>query len=108
MARAVSPSPWTNQWVTFEVSVLWSEYDQSGDILVRPGNLHIDRITYDSDNRERVETLVDNATVEIGRNDVSGYYFKHGIYRVGGSEVPVQWNLAGFRQGSSAAAVFGN
>lgn len=95
-----------NQWVTFEVSVLWSQYDQSGDILVRPGKLHIDRITFDASNQKKVETLVDNATVEIGRNDVSGYYFKHGIYRVGGSEVAVQWNLAGFRQGSSASEVF--
>ena len=95
-----------NQWVTFEVSVLWSQYDQSGDILVRPGKLHIDRITFDTNNQKKVETLVDNATVEIGRNDVSGYYFKHGIYRVDGSETPVLWNLAGFRQGSTAAEVF--
>lgn len=42
--------------------------------------------------------IVDNQTVSIGRNDKDGYYFKFGIYRVGNSDVPVVYNLAGYSE----------
>ena len=82
-----------NRWVTFDISVKWSEYRHGYNEMLSPGMLDI-YMDYDGKRHH----IVDNQTIEIGRNDMEGYYFKFGIYRVGNSDVPVSYNLAGYSE----------
>lgn len=95
-----------DRWVDFEVSVQWSKYDMTSDNIVATGRLTVMMVTDNGSNGKIERTLVDNVPVEIGRNDTQGYYFKYGIYR-SGSTVPVEWHLAGYREGMDENAVFG-
>lgn len=81
------------KWVTFDVTVQWSKYMTGYNKILSPGKLDV-FMSYDG-NREHI---VDNETIEIGRNDDYGYYFKFGIYRVGSSNIPVKYNLAGYME----------
>lgn len=83
-------------WVTFDVEIDWTCYGGEAETVERPGRLDVKM----SWNRgRRVERhIVDSETILIGRNDDEGYYFKFGIYRVGGSSEPVSYNLAGYGQ----------
>lgn len=81
-----------DRWVAFTVEIDWSRYGGREE-TVEPGRLDV-RMTVDGEERH----IVDNARLPIGRNDDDGYYFKYGIYRVGGSSEPVSYNLAGYTQ----------
>ena len=81
------------RWVTFTVEIDWTVYGGEASTIVRPGRLDVE-MRCDGQSRK----LVDNQKILIGRNDEAGYYFKFGIYRVGGSTEPVCYNLAGFSQ----------
>ncbi|WP_418983579.1 heparin lyase I family protein [Alistipes sp.] len=82
-----------DRWVRFTVEVDWTRYGGAAQSVEAPGRLDV-RMAWD----DREEHIVDNAQVLIGRNDEEGYYFKYGIYRVGGSSEPVCYNLAGYTQ----------
>lgn len=82
-----------DRWVAFTVEIDWTQYGGEAQTVVRPGRLDV---VMEADGRTR--RLVDNAPILIGRNDDDGYYFKFGIYRVGGSTEPVSYNLAGYSQ----------
>lgn len=81
------------KWVTFDVTVQWSKYMAGYNKILSPGKLDV-FMSYDGNRKH----IVDNETIEIGRNDDYGYYFKFGIYRVGSSNVPVKYNLAGYME----------
>lgn len=83
-------------WVTFEVEIDWTRYGGEAETVESPGRLDVKMVW----NRgRRIERhIVDNERILIGRNDDAGYYFKFGIYRVGGSTEPVSYNLAAFSQ----------
>lgn len=81
------------RWVTFVVEIDWTVYGGEAETIVRPGRLDV-QMAFDGKNRH----IVDNERILIGRNDEDGYYFKFGIYRVGGSSEPVSYNLAGYSQ----------
>lgn len=80
-------------WVTFTVEVDWTRYGREAQTVEQPGRLDV-MMAWDGKRKH----IVDNAEVLIGRNDDEGYYFKYGIYRVGGSSEPVGYNLAGYEQ----------
>lgn len=82
-----------DRWVTFTVGIDWTRYGGAAETIVRPGRLDV-WMGFDGQTRR----LVDNEEILIGRNDEDGYYFKFGIYRVGGSSEPMSYNLAGFSQ----------
>lgn len=82
-----------DRWVRFTVEVDWTRYGGEAQTVEAPGRLDV-RMAWDG----REEHIVDNARLLIGRNDEAGYYFKYGIYRVGGSSEPVSYNLAGYTQ----------
>lgn len=83
-------------WVRFEVEVDWTLYGGESQTVERPGRLDV-RMAWNRGNRVE-RHIVDNEPILIGRNDDAGYYFKFGIYRVGGSTEPVSYNLADYRQ----------
>lgn len=80
-------------WVEFTVRIDWSLYGGESQKIIRTGRLDVE-MTADKKNRH----IVNNEPIEIGRNDEDGYYFKFGIYRVGGSTEPVSYNLAGYSE----------
>lgn len=80
-------------WVTFDIFVKWSEYRHGYNEMLSPGMLDV----YMGYNGKK-HHIVDNKTIEIGRNDMEGYYFKFGIYRVGNSDIPVCYNLSGYSE----------
>ncbi len=82
-----------NRWVEFRVKIDWTQYGGETEEILRPGRLDV-VMTADG----RSEHIVDDAEILIGRNDDDGYYFKFGIYRVGGSTEPVCYNLAGYSE----------
>lgn len=82
-----------DRWVEFTVEVTWTRYGGEAETILSPGRLDVE-MRCDGLSRK----LVDNREILIGRNDQAGYYFKYGIYRVGGSTEPVSYNLAGFSQ----------
>lgn len=81
------------KWVTFDITVQWSKYRAGYNKILSPGKLDV-YMSYDGNRKH----IVDNETIEIGRNDDYGYYFKFGIYRVGNSNIPVKYNLAGYME----------
>ena len=81
------------KWVTFDIKVKWSEYVPGENKEVSKGKLDV-YMSYSG----KKQHIVDNQTVSIGQNDKDGYYFKFGIYRVGNSDVPVVYNLAGYSE----------
>lgn len=82
-----------NKWVTFDISVRWSEYRRGYNEMLSPGMLDV-YMNYDG----KENHIVDNQTIDIGRNDREGYYFKFGIYRVGNSNIPVCYSLSGYSE----------
>lgn len=86
-----------NTWVTFTVAIDWSVYSGQSSKVVKPGRLDV-VMQYQNGKKAKNEHIVNNETIDIGRNDDSGYYFKFGIYRTGSSTVPVLYNLAGYSQ----------
>ncbi len=82
-----------NRWVEFTVDIVWTRYGGEAQTIVRPGRLNVEMLCDGLSQK-----LVDNREILIGRNDEDGYYFKYGIYRVGGCTKPVSYNLAGFSQ----------
>lgn len=76
-------------WVEFEIEIDWTTYGKEKETIEKPGRLNV---LMDG------KPIVDNETIQIGRNDEDGYYFKFGIYRVGGSTKEVKYNLAGYRE----------
>lgn len=82
-----------NKWVTFDIFVRWSEYRRGYNEMLSPGMLDV-YMNYDG----KENHIVDNQTIDIGRNDREGYYFKFGIYRVGNSNIPVYYNLSGYSE----------
>lgn len=82
-----------NKWVTFDITVKWSEYRHGYNEMLSPGMLDV-YMNYDGMKNH----IVDNQKIEIGRNDREGYYFKFGIYRVGNSDIPVSYNLSGYTE----------
>lgn len=86
-----------NCWVTFVMEVDWTKYNTKTDKVVRPGRIDV-VMKYKDGDKEANRHIVDNEKILIGRNDEDGYYFKFGIYRVGGSTTPVLYNLAGYSQ----------
>lgn len=73
-----------DQWVEFDVDITWSRYGKERETIEKAGKLDV---------KMDGKTIVDQQTLNIGRNDDDGYYFKFGIYRVGGSTEPVKYNL---------------
>jgi heparin lyase len=86
-----------DSWVTFVVDVRWTTYGGELETITSPGLLDV-TMAYIQNGETVKHHIVDNATVLIGRNDDKGYYFKFGIYRVGGSTVPVCYNLGAYEQ----------
>ena len=90
-----------NCWVTFDIRVDWTKYGQKAETVVEPGLLDVGMswVTPGTTDGPVIrKKLVDRMEVLIGRNDRMGYYFKFGIYRSDGSEVPVSWSLAGYEE----------
>lgn len=90
-----------NQWVTFNIEIDWTKYSGEDEKILEPGRLDV-VMEYEKNPKKASKKIsrhiVNNETILIGRNDKDGYYFKYGIYRVGGSSEPVSYNLAGFKQ----------
>jgi len=84
-------------WITFRTSIDWTQYGQATEIIVKPGRLDVS-MSYTKNGKTKTDHLVKNESILIGRNDEDGYYFKFGIYRVGNSDVPVRYNLAGYSE----------
>lgn len=82
-------------WITFDVAIDWTVYGREKETIERPGRLDV-QMSYQINGRQMKQHIVNNERILIGRNDDDGYYFKFGIYRVGGSTVPVTYNLAGY------------
>lgn len=82
-------------WVEFEVRIDWTRYGREAETIAAPGRLDVG-MAYDAEEGRVERRIMNNAEVLIGRNDDAGYYFKFGIYRVGGSSEPVSYNLAGY------------
>jgi len=88
------------QWVTFDVKVIWTAYGKEKENILKPGQLDV-RMAYLKNEKPVSDHIVNNVPILIGRNDDMGYYFKFGIYRVGNSTTPVNYNLAGYREGAT-------
>lgn len=84
-------------WVTFKVHIDWTVYGGEAETILKPGLLDV-RMSYVEKGKSVEKKLVDRQSILIGRNDKDGYYFKFGIYRVGNSQVPVCYNLAGYAE----------
>lgn len=84
-------------WITFRVHIDWTTYSGQTEQIVKPGRLDV-TMSYTANGQEVNNRIVDNQEILIGRNDEDGYYFKFGIYRVGNSNVPVCYNLAGYKE----------
>lgn len=84
-------------WVTFKVHIDWTVYGGEAETILKPGLLDV-RMSYLDQEKMVVKNIVDRQSILIGRNDKDGYYFKFGIYRVGNSQVPVCYNLAGYSE----------
>lgn len=82
-----------NQWVEFDVKIVWTSYSGESEIILRQGMLDVTMTT-----NGKATKIVNNESLPIGRNDKDGYYFKFGIYRTSSSTVPVCYNLGGFSQ----------
>ncbi len=84
-------------WVTFDIDVTWSTYGAEKETILKPGHLDV-MMAYKKGRKQVRKNIVDNQTIQVGRNDESGNYFKFGIYRVGGSTEPVLYNLGGYKE----------
>lgn len=84
-------------WITFEVIIDWTEYGKEKETIIKPGKLDV-KMSYQQSGKDIKKHIVKNQEILIGRNDEYGYYFKFGIYRVGNSTIPVNYNLAGFEE----------
>lgn len=84
-------------WVKFKVQIHWTKYGKESEKIIEKGKLNV-IMSYNENGSQVEKTIVNNETILIGRNDEDGYYFKFGIYRVGNSKVPVQYNLAGYSE----------
>lgn len=82
-----------NQWVEFDIKIVWTSYSGKSEIILRQGMLDVTMTT-----NGKATKIVNNESLPIGRNDKDGYYFKFGIYRTSSSTVPVCYNLGGFSQ----------
>lgn len=87
-----------NCWVTFDIKVQWSVYGREQETIGKNGQLDVMMVYAGPNAKVEKKHLVNNQHLPIGRNDEMGYYFKFGIYRLGSSNVPVIYNLAGFSQ----------
>lgn len=85
-------------WITFNVDIDWTVYGGESETIQKPGRLDVMMTYADKKGKEVKKHIVDNETIQIGRNDKDGYYFKFGIYRVGNSTIPVCYNLAGYSE----------
>ncbi len=86
-----------NTWVTFNVHIDWTKYGGQKETILKSGMLDV-KMTYSKNGKTVAEKIVNSEPILIGRNDDDGYYFKFGIYRVGNSTIPVQYNLAGYSE----------
>lgn len=84
-------------WITFNIAIDWTQYGGEKETIVKPGKLDV-KMSYLKDKKQLTNHIVNNEKIMIGRNDEDGYYFKFGIYRVGGSTVPVEYNLSNYSQ----------
>lgn len=84
-------------WITFRIHIDWTVYGKEAETIVKPGMLNV-QMSYQEKNKTVDRKIVDKEQILIGRNDDDGYYFKFGIYRVGGSTMPVCYNLAGYSE----------
>lgn len=96
-----------NRWITFLIKVKWSEYGKLDETIVSQGLLDV-KMSYANDTELINEHIVDNQSVDIGRNDDMGYYFKFGIYRTGSSAVPVAYNLDNYAESCSEDGILTN
>lgn len=89
-------------WIRFTVEIDWTKYSGESQKVVENGRLDVKMSYEQQDRKGRTKQIdrhiVNNEPIEIGRNDEDGYYFKYGIYRVGGSTAPVSYNLADYEQ----------
>lgn len=86
-----------DMWVTFKINVRWASYSEKLNTVDSPGKISIDMEWEDSGKR-KVCTLLCDRTVEVGRNDEDGYYFKCGAYRQPGSDTPICYYISGYRE----------
>lgn len=93
-----------NKWITFYIKVKWSEYGKLDETIVSQGLLDV-KMSYMDDEELITEHIVDNQSVDIGRNDDMGYYFKFGVYRTSSSTIPVVYNLADYVEGDNEEAI---
>ncbi len=89
-------------WVTFTIAVTWSQYSGQSCEITRDGALDV-VMEYGEGDDYRQLHIVDNETLQVGRNDANGYYFKYGIYRSSGTSEDEVWmstfyNVAGYSQ----------
>lgn len=86
-----------SRWITFNIDITWSVYGREAQTVTKPGKLDI-QMAYTDKGKTVKKHIVDHQQILVGRNDDNGYYFKFGIYRIGSSTIPVNYNLAGFSQ----------
>ncbi len=89
-------------WVTFDVAIKWSEYSGTTEVITKSGWIDV-LMKYGYGDGYTEYKLVDKQTVNVGRNDEYGYYFKYGIYRSSGTVDGEVWmstfyNVAGYSQ----------
>ena len=79
------------EWVTFDVSVTWSEFTAGRDGVNKLGSVIVDMT-----DSKGTKHLVNKEDLLIGRNDILGYYFKFGCYRH--STEPFRIYTKGYKQ----------
>lgn len=82
-------------WVGFKINVHWTSYNKEHDSVRYPGRLSI-IMEWEDNGKHKVINLLRNRSVEVGRNDEDGYYFKCGAYRQPGNNTPVCYYISGY------------
>ena len=82
-------------WVGFKINVHWTSYNKEYDSVRYPGRLSI-IMEWEDNGKHKVINLLRNRSIEVGRNDEDGYYFKCGAYRQPGNNTPVCYYISGY------------
>lgn len=93
--------PWENfpknRWVTFNINVCWPIFGREEETVKRPGNLSIE-MQWEDGGKQYLCNLVQSTSICLGRNDEDGYYFKCGAYRQAGSDIPICYYIAEYKE----------
>jgi len=84
-------------WVTYTMDIDYCTYNGPLNQITSPGKINVAWSYKNKEDKLENNIIVTDASVDIGRNDATGYYFKFGIYRPSSTE-PFVVNMAGFSQ----------